>query len=138
MTDESKTGDVAPYAEWVGAIPSDEGKHLLLRFEAEEFGTVTLAIPEEQGLDAAIGLIAADGQARLRQGHSPSDIATLETDWWNVEAHPNQTHLVLSFRLPGALRLGFLVHRGQAEGLITGIAVAAGLPVPTAPPGPKH
>ena len=139
MTDEPKPESTfCPFVEWVGAMPTEDGQHVLIRFKPLDDPPITLALAEPETLEVAMSLIGSGGQARQKQGHSPDDIATLETEWWNVEAHPNGTHIVLSFRLPGGLRLGFLVHRGQAQGLRDGLGLAAGLPVPPAPEGPKH
>jgi len=135
MSDETAT--FCPFVEWVGAMPTEDGEHVLARFKPVDDPPITVALAESDIMGVAMSLIGSAGQARAKRG-AQGDIATLETEWWHVDAHPNGTHMVLSFRLPGGLRVGFLVHHGQAQGLITGIAVAAGLPVPSAPPGPKH
>lgn len=135
MTEEASM--FCPFVEWVGAMPTEDGEHVLARFKPMDEPPITVAIAEPDIMGVAMSLIGSAGQARTKRG-AQGDIATLETEWWSVGEHPNGTHLVMSFRLPGGLRVGFLVHRAQAQGLMTGIAIAAGLPVPAPPEGPKH
>jgi hypothetical protein len=138
MSDEPKPESTfAPFVEWVGAMPTDDGEHVIARFKPSDDPAITVALAEPDVINVAMSLIGSAGQARAKRGVQ-GDITIVETGWWNVDAHPNGTHLVISFRLPGELRLGFLVHRGQAQGLIAGISVAAELPVQPAPAGPKH
>lgn len=127
------TDIAAVIAKFKSTSVSDDGSDVIVTFVAAA-QDISIALPADD-LDGMLMMLSqASGRARSIQSQDRSMKHVLPCEWWEFGKHPDEKHMILSFRMPGGAEASFQVHLGRAPQMIEALQSISGVPM-SAPPG---
>lgn len=102
---------VALPVEFTGAMPTDDGTQVLLRFKQGDVEQA-FAVDSDSLMPMMAVLSDVAGKVAKIRREDPNMRHVFDVKWWDIGKHEDR--VVFSFELPGGSRQAFQIHRDAA------------------------
>jgi hypothetical protein len=120
-----------------GAMATDDGNHIILGVTLASGEIVDLAIPHEVAINLMALNAGAVGQAARNRNRDPTQKYVFPVEKYEVGAEGLGENILVHFRLPGGLDLGFRIPRDGALRFYESLGAVLGVSTPSLPSGTR-